>query len=320
MGSYSLCGTSVDNTGEQACDKSRAILKKFYIFNGSIDSDDYVSADVFFDKLVTNSKLSKSDAEKIFPLNEIQDLADSSEANKEGSLNQGFKTVLLEGKPAYTAKFFGGGDLLKRLRTFNNSNVRILEYDSNGVFWGTKSGTSFKGFQAKLFFTGNKVSTGQNVEEGVVTVIISILSTSEYFDNAYWVETPTGTNIEDIKSLIDVKLAYVSHSSNVLKYSMKIAGSNLLEDFNIGDEYGTEIAALTFTAKSGAGTPTTPLAITSTTYDATNKLLVVTYDSTAYTAVSSGHNIQLIPPTPPTLDAGDVPDTELLSVTHVKPA
>lgn len=317
MSSYSLCGTSVDNTGEQACDKSRGVLRKLFIFNGDIAAADYADITTFFNRLVTNSKLSKNDQDKIFVINEAQDLADSSDANKEGSLNLGFKTVLLEGKPGYKMKFFAGSDLLKRLRTFNNQPIRILEYDANGVVWGTKSGTNFKGFAAKMFFTGNKISTGQNVEEGVVDVSVSILSASEYFDNAYWMET--SGNVEDIVPLIDVSLAYVSHVTNVLKYSMKIPGSNLIGGYSIGPTYGAMIAALAFTAKSGAGVPALALAITSTTYDAVNDLLVVTYDSTAYTAVVAGTNIKLIPPTPAVLDAGDVPDTELLSVTHVKP-
>ena len=315
----SLCGSSVDNTGELACDKSRGVLKKLFIFNGTIAEADYASTTTLFDTLVENSKLSKSDSNKLFVLNEAQDLADASEANKEGSLNLGFKTVLLEGKPSYKVKIFAGADLLKRLRTFNNQTVRIFEYDANGVIWGTKSGTSFKGFQAKLFVTGNKIATGQNVEEGVAEITLSILSTSEYFDNAFWAETPTGSNVEDIRPLLDVTLAYVSNSSNVFKYSMKIAGSNLTSDYSIGADYGTTIATLDsdFSAKSGAGTPTTSLAITSITYNSSEDVVLVTYDNTAYGTATG--NIKLLPPTPAQLDTADVADIEMLSVTIAKP-
>ena len=58
------------------------------------------------------------------------------------SVNLGFKTVLLEGKPGYKVKLFAGADLLKRLRTFNNQTIRVIEYDSNGVFWGPTSTTT----------------------------------------------------------------------------------------------------------------------------------------------------------------------------------
>lgn len=315
--SYSLCGTSVDNTGEQACDKSRGVLRNIFIFNGAIAEADYASQSLFFDKMTANSKLSKSATNKVFPVAENQDFNDNSEANKEGTFNQGLKITLLEGKPGYKFKLAAGSDLLKRLRTFNNQTVRTVEYDADGVFWGTKVGTDFKGFQAKLFFTGNKLASGQNIEQGFVEVTVSILSASEYFDSCYWMES-TG-NVSDITPLMDVTLTYVSHVSNVLKYRMSIAGSNLIGPYNIGSEHGVAIATLTFTALSGSGTPATALAITSVSYDATNALLAVTYDSTAYTAVTAGFNIKLIPPTPAVLDAADVTETELLSVTHVKP-
>jgi hypothetical protein len=313
--SLSLCSSSVANTGEIACDKSRGVLKKIFIFNGSIASSDYTDEDELFAKLVTNSKLTKSDGNKLFVINEAQNVEDTSEANTEGSLNLGFKTVIREGRPSYKVKIFAGGDLLKRLRTFNNQTVRILEWDANSTLWGTKSGTNFKGFQAKLHFTGNKLATGQNVEEGIVEFTISILSVSEYFDNAYWAAL-TG-NIEDIVPLIDVTMAYVSNSTNVHQISMKVAGSNLISGYNIYADYMDQIDALTFTALSGAGTPATALAITSIVKNATLKTLAVTYDNTAYGTATG--NIKLVPPTPATLDAADITGIEILPVTYAKP-
>jgi hypothetical protein len=313
----SLCSTSVTNTGELACDKSKGVLQKLFLFNGSIAEADYTTAQELFDKLVANSKLSKSDANKIFVLNEVQDIARNSESNTEGTLGLGFKTIIREGRPAYTAKIFGGADLLSRLRTFNNQTVRILEYDANGVVWGTLSGTDFKGYQAKIFFSGGEIATGQNVEEGVIDVQVSILSVSEYKNNPVYVAIPDTANIEDVVPLVDVTMAFVSNSSNVHQISMKIAGANLIEDYNIYDDYMDAIDALTFTAQSGVGTTPISLPITSIVKNATLSTLAVTYDNTAYgTAVS---NLKLIPPTPATLDAADVTGIELLPLTYAKP-
>lgn len=313
---YSLCGTSVNNTGEQECDKSRGVGRKLFITGATFVPADFATPLLFLAKLTAYSKLSKDDANKVFAINELQDIADNSEANKEGSLNLGFSSVLLEGKAKYTFKVFAGSDLLKRYRTFNNQTVRVIEYDANGVFWVTQIGGNAKGFQMKLFTTGNRLATGQNVEEGVVTITASVLSNSEYIDNCKWVET-TG-NVEDIAALIDVTLAKVSAASNVVKYSMKIAGSDLVGPYNVGASIGTPLAALVlqFSAKSGVGTPTLALPITSMAYDAVNTLLAVTYDSAAYTAAVG--SIKLIPPTPTQLDAADIQDTEILSVTHLK--
>ncbi len=317
---YSLCGTSVDNTGQQECDKAKGVLSKVAIDNGKIEAADYATSALFHAALIAKSKLSKSDTEKLFILPDVQEVTDASESNKEGTLALGLKTTLFEGRPAYKFKFLGGADLLARCKTFDNQIVRIREYDANGVWWGTKVGTDSKGYQAKLFFTGGKVATGQNYEEGVIECTVSILSTNEYYKNSTWMETTSSENVSDLSALLDVNFTYVSHVSNVLKYSMKIPGSNLVGPYSVGPTVGTLIAGLVanFSAKSGAGTPTTALAITSMAYDATNDLLAVTYDSSAYTSATG--NIKLIPPTPTQLDAGDVTNTELLSVTHSKPA
>lgn len=314
----SLCSQSVANTGEIQCDKSRGVLKKLFIFNGSVAAGDYVDEATLFATLVANSKLSKTDTNKLFPLNETQDIVDAAEANTEGTLGLGFKAILREGKPSYTVKFFAGADLLKRLRTYNNQTIRVLEWDANGTLWGTKSGTTFVGFQAKLFFVGNKLATGQAIEEGVVTMTISYLSTSEYWDNPYWASL-AGYNIEDIKALIDVPLGFVSAATNVHQISMQISDSNLISDFDIYDDYAVAIATLdvNFSALSGAGVPTNALAITSVGTNGTLKTLVVTYDGTAY-GLATG-NIKLIPPTPTQLDGADVTNIELVAVTYPKP-
>lgn len=310
---YSLCSTTVSNTGEQACDKSRGVARKFFIFNGAIAAADYASGTALLAKMVEYSKLSKSATNKIFPINEVQEIADASEANKEGSLGLGFKAVLLEGRPAYTAKIFAGADLLKRLRRFNGQTVRLIEYDANGVIWGTKSGTDFVGFQAKLFFSGNKLATGQNVEEGVANVSISILSNSEYFDNAYYAEVDG--NIEDVAGLLDVTQRKVSNVTNVYKVAYEIEGSSVLGAYNIYDEFGSALAALSanFSAKSGASYSTN-LPVTSVAVDATLKCLTVTFDSATYTALAAATPIKLSGPTPAQLDAADIPNTEIIDL------
>lgn len=312
----SLCATSVQNTGGLACDKSRGTAKKIFIFNGSIPEADYASEAALIAQLIENSKLSKSDGNKIFPINEIQDVQDISEANAEGTFNLGLKTILREGRPAYTFKVAAGSDELKRLRTFNNQTVRVIEWDANDTAWFTKSGTNAKGFQAKLFFSGNKLGDGQAINEGFVTVTVSFLSVSEYFDNAYWADM-SDYNVEDIVSLVDVTMSYVSAATNVHQIKMTVAGSNLIEPYNIYDDYMDAIDAQTFTALSGAGTPATALAITSVAKNPTLKTLAVTYDSTAYSSATG--NIKLIPPTPATLDAADITGIEILSVTYAKP-
>ncbi|MBX3253917.1 MAG: hypothetical protein KF862_07215 [Chitinophagaceae bacterium] len=315
----SLCGKAgVANTGELQCDKSKGILKKVFIFNGAINAGGYADETTLFNTLVANAKLSKDAANKIFVINEAQEIADSSESNTTGSLGLGFTVTLREGKPVYTVKIFAGADLLKRLRTFNNQTIRIFEYDANGVLWGTKKGANLVGYQAKLFFTGNRIATGQNVEEGVVTFTISILSNSEYMDNPVFADL-SGNNIEDVIPLIDANLSYLSKASNVYKVKAEVPTSNLLGNYDVFDEYGTALAALSANFSAGTGANfATPLTITSIAVDNGLKALTVTFDNTAFGALSSDTQIRLNPPTPAQLDAGDVTGLELMSVILTK--
>lgn len=317
MATYSLCSQSIANTGEQACDVSKGVLKKLFIFNGAIAQSDYADEETFFNKLVANSLLSKSDSNKIFAIKEAQDLADASQANKEASLNLGFTAVVQEGKPGYKMKVFAGSDLAKRLRALNNQTIRCIEYDSNGTFWGTKIGTDFVGYEAKLFFTGNKIATGQNVEEGVVEVSVSILSASQYFDNSFWMKIGSGNNVEDITSQLDVNLTYISNASNVFKIGIEIPGSNLAGAFNAYDSIGAALAGLTFTAGTGTNYGTA-LSITTMATDASLKALTVTFDSTAYTALTNGTKIKLSGPGVSVLAGGGVTNTEIMPVILTK--
>lgn len=314
----SKCGTKVANTGELACDFSKGVLKKIFIFNGSVDEADRADAATLFARLVANAKLSKSASNKIFPIPEAQDIADNSEANTEGTLGLGFKMVLREGKPAYTIKILAGSDLYKRLRTFNNQTLRVLEFDANGIIWGTTKGGKFMGYQVQLFFSGGKAATGQNVEEKVVTITMSVMSNSEYMDNSYGMNI-SEFNIEDILPLLDANLVNISNSSNVYKIGVHVPTADLSGDYNLHSDFGAALASLNGSFSAGTGTNFgTSLAITSIAADDTLECLTVTFDSTAYTALSAGAKIRLNPPTVAQLDAGDVPGIEIIPVILTK--
>ena len=92
----------------------------------------------------------------------------------------------------------------------------------------------------------------------------------------------------------------------------------MMGDYDVLADYGTALAALTFTLSSGATTAVgTSRAITSIAYSA--GMLAVTVDATAYAAITTGHYMKLSGPTPAVLDAADVVNLEILPVTHVKP-
>jgi predicted pyridoxine 5'-phosphate oxidase superfamily flavin-nucleotide-binding protein len=99
-----LCAQIGANTGEILCDKSKAVMKKPFIFNGSVANVATMDSDTFLAALAGKSKLSKLATEKIFPLPELQDIARNGEGNVTGSLGLGFTTVLREGRPGLFCK------------------------------------------------------------------------------------------------------------------------------------------------------------------------------------------------------------------------
>lgn len=312
--SISLCASSTANTGGIQCDIAPGIPVALMVWNDT-KTITSITGTNFQPFLEAGSLLSKSAAGKVFVFPIIQDVSDKSEGNKEGSLNQGFKTVLLEGKPAYEFKVFAGQSLVPQLRKFNNQSLRTLILDANNRVWGVKSGANFIGAQAKIFTGGLKFATGQNVEEGVVTISVSYLKASELNDDAAFGEI---TSSAGITGLIDAQVTYVSNIANVYKIGVQIATAEIGSTINLYDSYSTVLASSSlWTAKTGATYGTT-LAITSVAIDAALSAWTVTFDSTAYTALAALSNIKLNLAAPSVLDAAGVDGIEGIELILIK--
>lgn len=310
-----LCAQIGANTASILCDKSKARTSKLFIYNGAIEDIDTADDVTMLADLAAKSQLSKFASDKIFPLPYILDRADVSEANAEGTLSSGYKEVLREGLPAYDYKFKSGNALLKQLRKFNNTTIRIFEYDTSGNLWGTVSGTTFLGFQAQLFFSGGKAAMDGEVG-GLVNMRVSILDATEYVDNAQFMNI-TG-NINDIAGLFDVNLKEVSHVTNVYKIRVETPSSQANLAINFYDDYSTLLAnAALWEAFTGTGFGT-PLTITSVAADATLEAFTVTFDTTAFTALSAGAKIKLQLVDPDVLAAADVTGIESIPLIITK--
>lgn len=313
---FSLCGKTLVNIGGIECDVARGVLERIMAYNGAVPSTDYADSDTFLSYLVTGSKKSRTDSDKVFPFPSAKEISDKSEANKEGTLGLGYKTILREGLPSYEIKVFAGMLQLKALRKFNNKTIRIFEYDENKNLWGTKVGDTFKGFQAKIFVAGGNIATGQNVEEGVVIITVSILENSEYKDNAYVV--PIDGNINDVGGLLDIDLVELAaHTSNAYKIGARIPTTQMGGYINLYDKYDDELAvAANWKATNQATGANIP--ITTVAKDTTLKGWTVTLDSTAFAALASAAKIIIELKDPSILDAADVLGVESLPLTVSK--
>lgn len=305
MSVFSLVGNTGSNVGQIDGDLSKGVAKNFVIFGGKFTAADNADASSRATALISYSLKSKLDADKLLWLPEVQNIEDKSDSDKEGSLNLGFKTILVEGKPAYEIKVFGSSEFAKAVRNFNGKIVRVWEYDANEKLWGAQNGTDTVGYQAKIQTKGQKLATGQNVEEGVVTITISFLSTSEYFNSPKCIDL-SDVDTSNVRSQIDAAMSVVSKASNVYKIGISLPTAQANNPYNVADKYTTELAQTPlWKAYTGTNYATT-LAITSVSYDAATKAWAVTLDSTAFAALGAGASIKIALATPDILDAAGV--------------
>jgi hypothetical protein len=313
--SLNLCGSIGANTGGIDCDITRGNPVKICPGGATFSPSDYADQTTMDAAILSKLILATGNTQKLYPFPVIQGTTDQTEAAKTGSLGYGLKIKLLRSKAGYEFDVLAGTALEKRLIAFDGQIVPLLILDDKSQFAGVKDSSSyFKGANYLIGVEPQPYGDAQNAKTTKIT--ISIVDTQDFTENAYFYKTALASS--NIVGLKDVILSEPqAHSTNVYKIKMKIPTSKLNGDLDIWDDYGSLIAALTFTAGTGTNYGTS-LAITSVAVDNTLKALTVTFDSTAYGLLASGAKIKLIPPTPTVLDAADVTGVELFPIILTK--
>jgi hypothetical protein len=254
----------------------------------------------------------------LFPFPEVLEVANNTEADTTGSLALGPVIRLKKGRPSYTYTVDIGHYQFQKLLAFDNKVVPVYLFDDASQWWAYRPAAAsntvntkpITGEMALVTVSGNGFEDGANAATGKCTITFSYLSIDDFEKrSAYGILTNMSAG--DLAGLVDVMLSEPqAHATNVYKIKTTIPGPVLGQDLDIYDDYGAGLAALTWTAKTGA-TFSTSLAITSIAVDATLKALTVTFDSTAYTALAGGAKIKLIPPTVTTLLGANIAGYEI---------
>ena len=316
MSQHSECAVTSANTAYKQCGAERKTPVQLIFGSASFAAGTYSTTAALKTAIIDNIKQAIGTSDKLFPLPVILDVKDATVSAKKASFGLGLEIQVQRAKQGYDFLIKSNSDLEKELIKFDGKIIPTLIFDDHNQLWGK--------FDTDLNFEGadymvNVTPKGYDDGNGAFSTMVSIrlIDSRDFVENAAMAKIEFAS--DDLVGLLSVNLAYVSHSTNVHKISMKAAGVDINNPYSVGPLYGTEIAALiaNFSAKSGAGTPTTSLAITSITYNSSEDVLVVTYDNTAYGTATG--NIKLIPPNPTQLDGGDVAETELIAVTYAKP-
>jgi hypothetical protein len=307
--SVSNCSTIGKNTGNVDCDFTRGnpqVLifgSKVFSPSETVDEDSYEAA------MLDAINLSTGDADKMFPLPVIQGTADQTEAAKYGTSGYGLKVKLQRSKPGYEFDLLAGSAAEKRIMAFDGKVIPVVIVDDNVGYnnWGAQdSAGNFFGADYLVGVEPRGFGDANNAKWTKVT--ISIVNSKDFVENA--AIAPSSFSSSDLKGLNDVNLVEpIAHASNVHYVKLYVPTAQIGNGLDVTSQYSAIASGTLWSAFTGA-TFSTPLSITSVTYDSTNKRLVFTFDSTAYTALAAGDKIKLVPDDVPTLNAANVTGIE----------
>jgi hypothetical protein len=312
-GLLTLCGSVGGNTRAIACGVSKGKFAQAAIHAGSLTSTEMLTLASIKSSLVADSRLSKNDGNKFFPLPPFQGKENKKESNQEQTLSNGYKTVVREGLEAWRMSFFASQALLDKLRLFNDVELNLRVQDNENKIWGeVASNGDFNGYRAKLFF--EKASfQGDDTIKGLCYVNITFLETNA--QEAY-LQTDFSFS-QAIEGLFDVQLfEKFSAVSNVLKVSGKVYTSEANSFLDIYPEYSTTlfVGALWKATNLTTGTPIT---ITSVAPNAAG-YGVLTLDNAAWTALPVGANVLIETVDPTALSTAGVVGIETAGFIYTK--
>jgi hypothetical protein len=314
----SLCSQTGANTGGIDCDVTRGIPQVIIAGSKSFASADYVDSDTFEAAFSAAIKQAAGTASKLFPFPVIQGNTAKTEAAKYSTLGYGTQIKLLRSKPGYEFDVLAGSSLEKKLIAFDGKQVPLFILDDQSNVWGVQDASgNFTGATYMVGVEPRDFGDAQNAKTTKIT--ISLVDSRDFVEYAAFMNTSFAAS--DLKGLNDVKLVEpAAHAANVHYIKTYVPTTQLGNGLDITADLGTALGSgALWSAKTGA-TYGTALTITSVSYDSTNERLVVTFDSTAYTALSVGDKIKLIPAAVPALDAADVTGVEIAFVILTKTA
>lgn len=312
--SLSLCGANSSiNINDIDCDGQRQLPRLLAISAGSYDSNDYADSDTFLAALIADTKLARTDSNKLIVLPVIQGTTDQTVAPKDGNLGYGLVFRLVDGRATYTFDIPMGSTSEKALKSLDGKTAGIFIYDSGQQFWGIADvAGNFSAPKWNIAVTPRPFQDGQNVK--VTQITISLVNTDDFIINAYYV--PVALNTASLKGLNDAQIIKISNTTNVYQYRVITPTTAIGRPIDLGLKFGSTLAVVSlWLAKTGPGFGTT-LTIMSVAYS--NGIYTVTYDSTAYTALSTGAKIKQALADPTALDTANVTGIEGIPVIVTK--
>lgn len=284
IGNTPNCGgvTSTFNSGVPLCDLIRKQPKALFLFDNGVvinaAARQSLAACVAFLKTATRANRGA----RVFPIKDLTNYEDASKEPTRGTVgNLSIVDIIItEGVPSFKFQHRKGDLYHQQLSAAQNANLTLMILDSAYVLYGTKTsagdmaGYSLSEFYAELA----KFATASEPSKYPFSVTLN--SITEYKENLMFIQLDS--TVLNVSGNIDVALGVFSQVANVVNVTLTGRGGK-----NIGDLYPAVLASSSAwsitNTQTGAAVTTT-----SVTYNATLGYYVVTADSTAYTALTSG--------------------------------
>ena len=283
------CGgsTSTFNSGAPLCDVIRKLPKALFLADAGVEfnATDRQSITSLVAAMKTKTRAARGG--RLYPILDLTNYEDKTKEPTRGNVGNlsVVDIIITDAVPAFSFQHRKGDLFHQQLSKAQNANLTLFILDSAYVLYGTKNaagnlaGYSLSEFYAELarFATASEPSK--------YPFSVTLASLTEYKENFTFLQLDS--TVLNIKGNNDVTLGIVSQAANVLNVSVTSKGGT-----NLGTLYPAELAAIAAwsitNTQSGA-----VVAVTSVTYNATLGYYVVTSDSAAYAALTSGQKFDV---------------------------
>jgi len=303
---------SVFNVGVPPCDLAKKKMKgvifadKGVVFSGS----DIASVAAFIAAVKTATTAARGS--RVYPIWDILNFEDNTGDPSTGSIgNLTTATIITsDAIPSFSFGYNGTEARHKRIAGMIGASLDIFFVDEAYAVYGTQVAEGqFGGFSLiQAYADTSKFIVSDAVNQYRFRVTLG--SIAEYRDQSLYVVANVG--LLAAVGLVNVQLSELSKTGGAVKVLAIADGGTNLEPL-----YTTDISALTWTAtnlQTGAAHTVTSVA------DApSDDAYLVTLDSTQWTALSSGDQVQINGPTAAALTAAGVAPYEMIPVIVEKP-
>lgn len=283
------CGGSAGtfNSGFPLCDVIRSAPRALLLLDAGVGFDAAARASVATLVAAIKTATRAPRGSRVYPIMSISNFDDTSTAATKAAIgNLSIQQITMqEGVPSFDFQHRKGDMYHKQLSKAENSNLTLMIIDNNYVIYGTQtSGGLFAGYTLAEFKAQlAKFATASTPSNYPFSVVLNDIT--EYKENLAFVQLDS--TVMNISGNVDTVLSLVSQSVNVANISATAAGGK-----SLGDNFSSEMADIDAWKATNHQTGA-DFTITSVTYNGTAKYFVVTLDSTAFTALTSGDKVDI---------------------------